>query len=248
MCGCAGDESTRPGRRFDPRARTGQTSKKKHECLQPRPSVDEHEERLAFLDDVGGELGRIAAADVAHRVDRLGGDQQDLAGVEARGLVAVDGVLERPFKDVDNLLPRCSGRKLDVGRRRVTDRTSEVPTSPDAFWGTLLAPFQLRRPPGTLVGRAANERLVAIAVARSAAVRNTKAITSGDARFPGVAGQSASRPARHARRGTWPQPVSAPPLTLRIVSSHPGRCRAKAVGRSEISARGRPCGARRSAR
>ena len=30
----------------------------------------------------------------------------------------------------------------------------------------------------------------------------------------------------------WPQPVNAPPLTWRIVSSHPGRCRAKAVGRS----------------
>ena len=35
-------------------------------AFQPRPSLDEHEQRLAFLDDVGGELGRVAAADVAH--------------------------------------------------------------------------------------------------------------------------------------------------------------------------------------
>ena len=38
--------------------------------------------------------------------------------------------------------------------------------------------------------------------------------------------------ARDARFWPWPQPVNAPPLTWRIVSSHPGRCRAKAVGRS----------------
>ena len=61
-------------------------------------------------------------------------------------------------------------------------------------------------------------------------------------------GRSAGRRQSGACAGAWAQPVSAPPLTLRIVSSHPGRCRAKAVGRSEISARGRACGARRSVR
>ena len=60
-------------------------------------SLDEHEERLALLDDVGGELGGVTAADVPHRVDRFGRDEQDLAGIEGRGLPAVDGVLQRPL-------------------------------------------------------------------------------------------------------------------------------------------------------
>jgi hypothetical protein len=34
-----------------------------------------------LLDDIGGQLGRVAAADVAHRVDRPGRDEQDVAGV-----------------------------------------------------------------------------------------------------------------------------------------------------------------------
>jgi hypothetical protein len=44
-----------------------------------------------------------------------GGDQEDFAGVEGRGLAAVDGVLERPLKDVDDLLARV----LVSDRRRV---------------------------------------------------------------------------------------------------------------------------------
>jgi hypothetical protein len=35
-------------------------------------SVDDHEERLPFFDEVRRELRRVAAADALHRVDRFG--------------------------------------------------------------------------------------------------------------------------------------------------------------------------------
>src|SRR5215217_9642556 len=44
-------------------------------------SLAQHDERLAFLDDVRGELRRVAAADVLRRMDRPGGDEQGLAGL-----------------------------------------------------------------------------------------------------------------------------------------------------------------------
>jgi hypothetical protein len=60
-------------------------------------SLDDDEERLVLLDDVRGELGRLAAADVPDGVNRLGGDHQRLAGVVGLRLAAVDRVLQRPF-------------------------------------------------------------------------------------------------------------------------------------------------------
>jgi hypothetical protein len=35
-------------------------------------SLDQREKRLSLFDDIGGELGRVAAAGVPHRVDRPG--------------------------------------------------------------------------------------------------------------------------------------------------------------------------------
>jgi hypothetical protein len=42
------------------------------------------------------ELRRLAAADVLHGVDRLGRNEQDVAGVGRRRRLAFDVVLQRP--------------------------------------------------------------------------------------------------------------------------------------------------------
>src|SRR5579862_1459806 len=73
---------------------------------RPLSSVDHHEEWLAFLDDIRGELRRIASADVLHRVDRVGWDHQALASGDPCRWQAVDLVLKRPFQDVDDLFTR----------------------------------------------------------------------------------------------------------------------------------------------
>jgi hypothetical protein len=75
-------------------------------CLAELDSLDYHEERLALFDDVCSELRGVAAADVLHRVDRFGRDEQDVAGFERRGRPALDPVLQRPFEDVDDLFAR----------------------------------------------------------------------------------------------------------------------------------------------
>ena len=41
-------------------------------CLAELDSLDYHEERLPLFDNIRRELGRVAAADVPDRVDRLG--------------------------------------------------------------------------------------------------------------------------------------------------------------------------------
>src|SRR5262245_54273478 len=69
-------------------------------------SVDEDEEGLPLLDDVRGELHRVAGADVPHCMRRLGRDGQCLAGAGRDRRLAVDVVLERPLEDVDDLLAR----------------------------------------------------------------------------------------------------------------------------------------------
>src|SRR4051812_28446935 len=42
----------------------------------------EHEQRLAFLDEIRGKLRRVAGADILRGVDRSGRDEQHLAGLE----------------------------------------------------------------------------------------------------------------------------------------------------------------------
>jgi hypothetical protein len=71
-------------------------------CLAERDSLDYHEELLAPFDDVCSELRAVAAADVLHRVDRFGRDEQDVAGFERRRRPALHPVLQRPFEDVEN--------------------------------------------------------------------------------------------------------------------------------------------------
>src|SRR5689334_3968602 len=74
--------------------------------VPPPGSLDDREERLPFLDDVGGELRRVAGADVPRRVDRSGRDEQDLARLERHRRLALDPVLQRALEDVDDLLAR----------------------------------------------------------------------------------------------------------------------------------------------
>src|SRR5262245_39782357 len=71
-----------------------------------RRSLDQLDERLSFFDDVRGELGPVAAADVLRRVDRSGRDEQDVAGLERDRRLALDLVLQRAFDDIDDLFAR----------------------------------------------------------------------------------------------------------------------------------------------
>src|SRR3954447_1588880 len=65
-----------------------------------------HEQRLAFFDDVGGELRRLAGADVAHRVGCTGRDEKDLAGFQRDRRLTVEGILQQTFDDIDDLFAR----------------------------------------------------------------------------------------------------------------------------------------------
>jgi hypothetical protein len=88
-------------------------------------SLDYHEERLPLFDDVRRELGRIAAADVPHRVDRFGRDEQGVAGDDllARMLV-LDGWRFRA--DVHAVLDDFASGNAEIVRaahvRRLTQR------------------------------------------------------------------------------------------------------------------------------
>ena len=70
-----------------------QRSRSSHEPIR-RQSVDDHDERLAFLDDVRGKLRGVAGADVLHRVNRFGRDEQRLARTDDPRRLTVDLVLE----------------------------------------------------------------------------------------------------------------------------------------------------------
>src|SRR5712691_10831137 len=79
--------------------------------LRPRAtwlslSLDHHDERLPFFDDIRGELRPGAAADVLGRVDRSGRDEQDVAGLERHRRLALDLILQRAFEDIDDLFAR----------------------------------------------------------------------------------------------------------------------------------------------
>ena len=94
--------------------------------MSTRRSLDQHDERLAFFDDIRGELRRVAGAYVLHRVDRFGRDEQDLARDERRRRLAFDLVLLRPFEDVDELLARM----LMPDKRRLRADVDAVLVSP----------------------------------------------------------------------------------------------------------------------
>src|SRR5215212_866623 len=72
----------------------------------PRLSLDQHDERLPFFDDVRGELRRVGGAHILHRVDRFGRHEEDLARLERRRWLALEPILQRPFQDIDDLFAR----------------------------------------------------------------------------------------------------------------------------------------------
>jgi hypothetical protein len=87
-------------------------------------SLDEHEERLAFFDDISGKFCRVGGAYVLHRVDRFGRDEKDLARVDRRRGLVLDLVLQRPFEDIDDLLARMlvlDGRRFRANVHAVLD-------------------------------------------------------------------------------------------------------------------------------
>lgn len=62
------------------------------------PSIDDHEERLPFLDDVRGQQRRAAAADIPHRVDRLRGTINASPAFVSRQRPTVDRILDRSLQ------------------------------------------------------------------------------------------------------------------------------------------------------
>ena len=72
-------------------------------------SLHQLEKRLALLDDVRGEFGRVSSADVPGRVNRTCGDEEHLAGSKHDRGPALDLVLEGPFEHPTRLERRSSG-------------------------------------------------------------------------------------------------------------------------------------------
>src|SRR6266850_87332 len=68
-----------------------------------QPSLHQSEKRLAFLDDVGGELAPVDAAGVPGRMGRVGRNEQDVAGLERDRRLVADLILERAFEDINDL-------------------------------------------------------------------------------------------------------------------------------------------------
>jgi hypothetical protein len=68
------------------------------DVVASRPHLARHDGRLPFFGGIRGELRRVAAADVLQRVDRLGRDEQDLAGPDRRRRLALDLMLQHAFR------------------------------------------------------------------------------------------------------------------------------------------------------
>src|SRR5262249_25541722 len=65
-------------------------------------SLDQRDERLAFLDDMRRKLRPVGAADVPRRVRNSGRNEQDVAGLDVRRLAA-DLVFQRTLEKIDDL-------------------------------------------------------------------------------------------------------------------------------------------------
>src|SRR5262245_52510610 len=96
-------------------------------------SLGQHDERLAFFDDVRGELCGVAAADVFHRVDRSGRNKQDIAGLERHRRPALELILEQAFDGVDDLFARMAvpggdypGREIDAHLDDLAPRNAQI--------------------------------------------------------------------------------------------------------------------------
>ena len=116
-------------------------------------SLDQHDERLPFFDDIRGELRAVAAADVLRRVDRSGRDEQDVAGLERHRRLALDLILQRAFEDIDDLFARMrvpgerhSRREVDAHLDDLASGDAEiVPLEIGALDSRLLRPRHVQR-------------------------------------------------------------------------------------------------------
>src|SRR5262245_33562140 len=90
-------------------------------------------DRLACLDDVGGEHHGLARADVLAVVHYARRDEEDVARLKRPRRLALDGELERAFHDVAELLPGMrvlagltARDELGTRDHRVASRHAEV--------------------------------------------------------------------------------------------------------------------------
>ena len=72
------------------------------------------DERPSLLDDIGREFACRAASDILRRVDHSGRNEQHAAGFENDRWPALDLILQRALKNVDDLLTRV---KVALGDR-----------------------------------------------------------------------------------------------------------------------------------
>src|SRR5215208_6587621 len=69
-------------------------------------SLDHHDERPPFFDDIRGKLRPVGGAYVLHRVDSFSRDEKDLARLDRRRWLVLDLILQRAFQNIDDLFAR----------------------------------------------------------------------------------------------------------------------------------------------
>jgi hypothetical protein len=92
-----------------------------------------HGKRLAFFDDVGCELGRVAAADVFHGMRGSVRDEQHFAGLDRHRRLAIELILKHAFDDIDELFARMAvlgggrpRRKIDAHLDDLASRDAQI--------------------------------------------------------------------------------------------------------------------------
>src|SRR6185295_20055083 len=69
----------------------------------PPRSLHQRQQRLTFLDDVGGELAAGDAAGIAGRMNRSGWNEEHVAGLQRDRWLVLDLIFERAFEDINDL-------------------------------------------------------------------------------------------------------------------------------------------------
>src|SRR5438132_6118458 len=98
-----------------------------------QPSLQQREKRLAFHDDVGGELTAGDAAGVLGRMRRVGGNEEDVAGFQRDWRFVPDLIFERALQDINNLFAgmgvlaeRHGGREVDAYLNGLASGRAEI--------------------------------------------------------------------------------------------------------------------------
>ena len=99
----------------------------------PPLSLHQREQRLAFLDDVGGELAAGDTAGVPGRMDRSGWNEEHVSGLQRDRRLVLDLIFERAFEDIDNLFAgmrvlakRHAGGEIDADLDGLASGRAEV--------------------------------------------------------------------------------------------------------------------------